>query len=292
MDRLTPCGLTGDTPDETQEDVMYAVTGVTGHVGGATARALRAAGAPVRPVGRSHTPAVSFEDTGALTKALDGADGAFVLLPTVPPFTGEAHRAIAASITAAVRDSDVPHVVLLSSWGADLAGGTGPIRWLHELENSLRATGTTITAIRSPHFQEKVETVLDAATGTGVYPVFAATADEPIPMVATADIGAVVAASLTSPPAASEIVVLEAPAYTERQVAAVLGARLGRELEVVTIPRAGWLGAMTAAAVPQRLAEELVALHAAAEDGLLQPRGDRTVRCGTEITETIRGLEV
>ncbi|MEU4694090.1 NmrA family NAD(P)-binding protein [Actinoplanes sp. NPDC023714] len=264
---------------------MYAITGVTGHVGGATIRALREKGAPVRSVSRREA---DLADTAALTKAFDGCDGAFVLLPTVPPFTGAAHREIAGSIVAAVRDSGLPHTVLLSSWGADLAGGTGPIRWLHELENGLRDTGTTLTAIRSPHFQEKVETVLEAATGVGVYPVFGASADVPIPMVATRDIGAVAARALTGPPASSEIVVLEAPEYTERQVAEALGERLGKQLQVVTIPREGWLGALTAAAVPPVLAAELVALHEAAEDGLLQPRGDRTVRCATEITETLR----
>jgi hypothetical protein len=31
----------------------------------------------------------------------------------------------------------VPHVVVLSSVGADLAEGTGPVRWLHHLEQRL-----------------------------------------------------------------------------------------------------------------------------------------------------------
>jgi hypothetical protein len=57
---------------------------------------------------------------------------------------------------------------------------------------------------------------------------------------------------------------------------------------VVTIPRAGWLDALTAAAVPGQLAEELVALYTADADGRLQPRGDRRVRCATDITATLR----
>jgi uncharacterized protein YbjT (DUF2867 family) len=284
MDRLTSCGLTEDIRNRTQEEAMYAVTGVTGHVGGATLRALAAANQPVREISRQ---TADLSDTAALTAAFDGCAGAFVLLPTVPPFTAEAHQAIAGSITAAVRASGIPHVVMLSSWGADLPDGTGPIRWLHQLENSLRDTGAVVTAIRSPHFQEKVAETLDAATGAGVYPVLGSSADVPIPMVATADIGAVVAQSLTGPPAASEIVVLESREYTERQVAEELGKQLGKPLDVVTIPRAGWFGAMTDAGLPPQLATELVALNEAAEDGLLQPRGDRTVRCETPISETL-----
>ncbi|MEU4425427.1 NAD(P)H-binding protein [Actinoplanes sp. NPDC024001] len=275
---------------------MYAITGITGHVGGAAARTLRAADQPVRAVVRnpdrgkewSEFAVADLTDRAALTGAFAGCQGAFVLLPTVPPFTDAAHREMADTIAGAVADSRVPHVVVLSSYGADLADGTGPIRWLHHLENRLRATGTRVTALRSPHFQEKVETVLDAATGAGVYPVFGESADVPVPMVATRDIGAAVAAALTSPPATSEVVDLEAPSYTERQVAEALGRVLGRDLTVVTIPRAGWLDTITGTGVPPRLAEELVALYAADEDGLLVPRGDRRQRCTTPIEETLR----
>lgn len=268
---------------------MYAITGVTGHVGGAAARALR--GHPIRTVGRNpaaNDVVADLADAEALTSAFKGCDGAFVLLPTIPPFTDAAHRHVADAVAAAVRASGLPHVVLLSSWGADLAEGTGPVRWLHHIENRLRATGTILTALRSPHFQEKVETVLDAATGAGVYPVFADSADVPIPMVATGDIGAVVARCLIEPPAAGEVVVLQAPAYTERQVAEALGEQLGRPLKVVTVPRPGRLDALTSTGVPPALAAELVALFNADEDGRLQPRGDRSVRCTTEITETLR----
>jgi uncharacterized protein YbjT (DUF2867 family) len=279
---------------------MYAITGVTGHVGGATARALLATGVPVRAVardaekarasiGRAAEVAVAdFTDRTALAAALAGCRGAFVMLPTLPAFTDSDHRGMADSIASAVADSGVEHVVMLSSIGADLAAGNGPIRWLYHLENRLRETGVPLTAIRSPHFQEKVEDVLGAAVGAGVYPVFGDSADVPVPMAATRDIGAAAALALVSPPAAGEVVDLEAPSYTERQVAEMLGELLGRELSIVTIPRAGWLDAMTGAGIPPLLAAELAALYDAEHRGLLQPRGDRRHRCTTELDETLR----
>jgi uncharacterized protein YbjT (DUF2867 family) len=277
---------------------MYAITGVTGHVGGAAARALHAANQPVRQVVRDPGRAIAgpevavadLTERSALAKAFAGARGAFVLLPTIVTGGDAEHRAMADTIADAVADSGVPHVVMLSSWGADLAGGTGPIRWLHHLENRLRATGAVVTAIRAPHFQEKVEDVLGAATGTGVYPVFADSADEPIPMVATRDIGAAVAAALTEPPAASEVISLDAPAYTERQVAELLGELLGRELQVVTVPQPAWLDSMQQAGIPPMLATELVALHDAGNRGLLTPSGDRSLRCETELRETLQAV--
>ncbi|MDG4825873.1 NmrA family NAD(P)-binding protein [Asanoa sp. WMMD1127] len=264
---------------------MYAITGITGHVGGATVRALRAVGERVRAVTRGPGGA-DFMDRRALAAAFAGCDGAFVLLPTDPALDDAGHRRMADSIAAAVEASGVPHVVALSSVGADQPDGTGPIRWLHHLENGLRATGARVTALRSPHFQEKVSAVLGAAAG-GIYPVFGS-ADVPTPMVATRDVGAVVARALVSPPAASEVVDLAAPRYTEREVAAALGAVLGRALSLVTVPRAGWADALRGAGVPPTLVGELVALYDAEERGSLRPCGDRMVSCATPLAETLR----
>lgn len=281
---------------------MYAITGVTGHVGGATARVLRAAGAPVRAVVRDPEKGRAWRESGvdvavadfidrtALSAALAGCRGAFVMLPTIPPFTDAAHRSLADSIAAAVASSGVPHVVMLSSVGADVAEGTGPIRWLHHLEGRLRETAAIVTAIRSPHFQEKVEPLLGAVIGAGMYPVFGDSADVPTPMAATRDVGAAAARALTAPPSTSEVVDLEAPSYTERQVAEKLGAMLGKAITVVTIPRAGWLDALASAGVPPQLAAELVELYGAEHRGILQPRGDRRVRCTTEVDGTLRQL--
>ncbi|MQA03470.1 MAG: NAD(P)H-binding protein [Streptosporangiales bacterium] len=279
---------------------MYAITGVTGHAGGATAQELLATGERVRAVVRdpakgndwsrngADVAVADFTDRAALTRALSGSRGAFVMLPTVPTGADADHRRLADSIAGAVGDSGVPHVVALSSIGADLAEGTGPIRWLHHLENRLRDTGAVVTALRSPHFQEKVETVLGAATNAGVYPVFAESADIETPMVATRDIATAAARALLSPPSASEIVDLDAPSYTERQVAERLAAVLGKPLDVVTVPRADWVGVLVDAGAPPVLAEELAALYAAEHDGLPQPRGDRRHLCTTGIEHTLQ----
>lgn len=279
---------------------MYAITAVSGHVGGATARALLDAGAPVRAVVRdpakgrpwsdlrAEVAVADFADRDALAAAFAGCHGAFVMLPTIPTATDADHRGLADSIAAAVDASGVGHVVALSSVGADLPDGTGPVRWLHHLERRLHDTGAVVTALRSPHFQEKFEEVLDAATGAGIYPVFGDTADTPIPMIATRDVGAVAARLLLSPPSASAAIDLEAPSYTEQQVAEQLGAALGRPLEVVTIPRAGWAAVLADAGVPPLLAAELVELYDAEHHGLLKPRSDRQHRCTTPLDDTLR----
>jgi uncharacterized protein YbjT (DUF2867 family) len=110
-------------------------------------------------------------------------------------------------------------------------------------------------------------------------------------MAATRDVGAAAARALSSPPPASQIVNLEAPSYTEREVAQALGAALGKTLQVVTIPRPDRLGALTDAGVPPLLATELVELYDAENTGLLRHRGgDRREQCTTELADTLHQI--
>ncbi len=279
---------------------MFTIIGSTGHVGGATAAALLERRAPTRAVLRdparasdwaargAATAIADLADPAGLAEALRGSTGAFVMLPTMPSGDDAQHRRLADGIARAVGDSGVPHVVLLSSIGAELPDGTGPIRWLHHLEERLQETGVVLTAIRSWHFQEKVEDLLPTVLADGVYPVFGESADVPMPMIATVDIGVVAAEALLAPPGASEVVDLDGPSYTEREVADRLAAMLGRPLQVVTIPEIGWIDAMIGSGVPEHLAGELAALYGAGERGILQPRGDRLRRCETPIESTLR----
>jgi uncharacterized protein YbjT (DUF2867 family) len=283
---------------------MFAISGVTGHVGGAAARELLAQGHPIRVIVRDAAKGASWAARGAevavaslsdptsLRAALADATGFFALLPTDDGSTdvlGD-HRRMAAAIATAVAQSGVPHVVLLSSLGADLAAGTGPIAGLHELEVQMRATGARLTCIRPGFFQETVAESLDPARHLGIYPSFNRSADEPVSMVATRDIGRLVAASLANPPSASEVVDILGPETTSRQIAAKLGAALGKPVQVVDIPPEGWMDALARAGLSRHFAELLAEMYAAVASGAVVPRGDRLVQATTEIDETIAAL--
>jgi uncharacterized protein YbjT (DUF2867 family) len=74
---------------------MYVVMGITGNVGGATARHLLKQGKQVRALVRNREKAAKWADQGvelvdgdwndatAITAALKGVEGAFVMLPAV-----------------------------------------------------------------------------------------------------------------------------------------------------------------------------------------------------------------
>ena len=145
----------------------YVIAGVTGHVGSVVASELLARGEKIKAIVRDANRASAWRERGAdivvgslcdnkfLAKTLVNTAGFFTLLPQdchAGDFYG-AQRRTADSIAAAVKESAVPHVVMLSSLGADLVDGTGPIKGLHYLERALAAAGTKLTAVRACFFR-------------------------------------------------------------------------------------------------------------------------------------------
>jgi uncharacterized protein YbjT (DUF2867 family) len=179
---------------------------------------------------------------------------------------------------------------MLSSLGAELADGTGPIKSLHYLENALRATGTKLIAIRACYFQDNIAGVIPGAREAGIYPNFLPSADMAIPMIATRDIGGLAAALLRSAPERSETVDLVGPMYSARQLAENLGTALGKRLQVVDIPEAGQVDAMIQAGLPRPVAEVYAEMNRAIGSGLITSKGDRAVTGTTAIDEILRDL--
>ena len=193
---------------------MFIIAGVSGHVGSAAAEMLLSKGKKIKVIVRDEKKGAKWAQRGAevvvgdladqafLTLALNGAQGAFFLLP--PNFAsvdilGD-QKKLGATIAAAVKAAHLPHVVVLSSKGADLAEGTGPIKGLHHFEIFLRASGAKVTAIRAAYFMENVAQAIGAAKAAGIYPNMLPSQDIIMPMVATKDIGQFVAESLIAGP--------------------------------------------------------------------------------------------
>ena len=283
---------------------MFVIAGVSGHVGAVVADELLAKKQPIKVIVRSADKGApwskkgaevalgSLDDQAFLANALKAAAGFFTLLP--PNFQAKdfygGQCSTADTIAAAVKRSQVPNVVMLSSVGADLHAGTGPIRGLHYLENALRSTGVQLTAIRAGYFQENLGGSVAPARQQGIFPNFTPSADYPMPMIATRDIGQLAAQSLLERPAKSEVVDLHGPAYTQRQLAEKLGAALGKTLTIVDIPQAEWIPALTQAGLPRHIAEVYAEMYGAFASGTIKPKGDRMVQGQTPIDAVIKSL--
>src|SRR5207344_1159823 len=132
---------------------MYVLLGSNGQITSKLAALLLAAGHPVRVVGRRAESLAPLAKAGAevvvgdvadsafLEHVFAGARGAYTMIP--PCYTEEDMRAaqdrIGAAIARALSKVPVPRVVNLSSMGAELSRGTGPVEALHAQEQRLSA---------------------------------------------------------------------------------------------------------------------------------------------------------
>jgi NAD(P)H dehydrogenase (quinone) len=234
---------------------MYAITGVTGQVGGAAARALLDAGHAVRAVLRDESKAeqwtrrgaevaiASFEDADALTTAFRGAAGVFVMVaPNFAPQPGypNAHAA-AAVLKEALTKAKPERVAALSSVGGQRESGLGLITQVHILEAALAGLPIPTAIMRPAWFMENSLWDIAPARDTGVMPSFLQPLARAYPMVATADIGRVIAQTLTQSWQGRRVIEIEGPQrYTQHEIAALLGGVLGRSVQAQAVPRDQW----------------------------------------------------
>jgi uncharacterized protein YbjT (DUF2867 family) len=231
---------------------MFVVAGVSGNTGRVVADTLLAQQVPVRVVVRdakkgeewkargAEVAVADVHDAAALTRALDGAVGAYLLNPpnmAVTDIVGNA-RAVARALKTAIDASSVQHVVVLSSVAAHLPSGTGPIVSAHVVEQELRTSKKHITFLRAGYFMENLLANLHPMRADGVLPAMFDPA-HPVEMIATADIGAVAAELLRAGAAAPKIVELAGPKpSTLHDAARAFGAALHKTLHVPVVPAA------------------------------------------------------
>jgi uncharacterized protein YbjT (DUF2867 family) len=231
---------------------LYAVIGITGKVGGHCANTLLAANQRVRAVVRDATkgPAWSkrgcevavadVSDSKALTAALTGVDGAFILIPPaydIQDFT-TAHDT-ARSLKTALEAARPPRVVVLSTVGAQ-ATQTNLLTYLTTIEQELSQLTIPITFLRAAWFMENSAWDVSAAK-SGMIPSYLQPLDKPLPMVATADIGRVAAELLQTPWTGRRVVELEGPhTVTPNQIAEIFSKLLQKPVRTTAVPRDEW----------------------------------------------------
>jgi uncharacterized protein YbjT (DUF2867 family) len=232
---------------------MFAITGITGQVGGAVARALIDNGQRVRAVVRNAEKGAAWArkgcevavadlyDAAALKKAFAGVQGVFFLLPPVfdpSPDFNEARRVIAA-VREALEVARPSKVVSLSTIGAQALQPN--LLQQHQLqEKSLGTLPLPITFLRAAWFMENATWDVAPARTTGVIPSFLYPLDKPVPMVATEDIGRVAAELLQETWQGRRVVELEGARLSPNDIAAAFGRVLEREVRMEAVPRATW----------------------------------------------------
>jgi uncharacterized protein YbjT (DUF2867 family) len=240
------------------------ITGITGKVGGATARHLLAQGKTVRALVRDREKAVSWAEQGvelvdgdwndaaAIERALEGVDGAFVMLPSVlaPSPDFKEAKGVIANYVEALTKAPPPRVVALSSMGANRTSGLGIVTALSLLEQGFRNLTAPIAFVRAGGFFENFLYGLHVAQG-GTLPVYYDPTNRKTTMIATNDIGAEVAALLTGPAWSKHRVIELGSMVSADEVAGQLGEVLALDVKAFAIPRAGWAEAFEQFGIPK-----------------------------------------
>ncbi len=233
---------------------MYAITGITGQVGGALAHALLQGGHAVRAVVRDAAKGAAWTalgcevaiadaaDSAALTRAFAGADGVFILLPPnfdpSPDFPGT--RAIVAAFDAALRAAAPARVVCLSTIGAQ-ASEPNLLQQLGHMEQVLGQLPLPVAFLRAAWFMENFAWDLAGAREQGLLHSHLQPLDQPQPMIATADIGRLAADLLHQDWTGNKVVELEGPVrYSPLDVAAAFAAVLDRPVRAEAVARDSW----------------------------------------------------
>src|SRR5271166_1768811 len=232
---------------------MYAVTGITGKVGGAVASALLDTGLSVRAIVRDEekgrpwaakgcavaVASLGHEDT--LTKAFSGTDGVFLMTP--PNFDPEPGfpetRANAVAIRAAIEAARPAKVVFLSTVGAQISE-PNLLNNSKMTDEMLCTVSVPVAFLRAGWFMENAAWDVEAAR-SGVIPSFLQPLDHAIPMVATVDIGRTAAELLRDTWNGVRLVELEGPRrYSARDIGTAFAAALGRDVRMDPVPRDAW----------------------------------------------------
>jgi uncharacterized protein YbjT (DUF2867 family) len=269
---------------------MYLILGASGNTGSIIANSLLSAGKKVRVVGRDSGRLQRFVDKGAqaftatvsdaaaITKAFSGARAAYLMLP--PAKSREEQERDSDAIAKAVRKSGLRYAVHLSSYGAQLAEGAGPVSGLHSSENKLNAIeGLNVLHLRAAYFMENNLAAIGMIHGMGVFGN-ALLPDLKVPMAATRDVGDYAAERLLhldfSGKQTRELLGERDLSMTE--ATAVIARGIGKpDLRYQQFPYDQAQQALTQLGVPPKGAAMYIEMYKAINAGVLVPLEPRSV---------------
>ncbi|HWZ96447.1 MAG TPA: NAD(P)H-binding protein [Candidatus Dormibacteraeota bacterium] len=275
---------------------MYVILGATGNTGAAAVRTLLAKGAKVRAVGRElgkiqqmlgsgvEPFAADIYDSAALSKAFEGAQGVYVMLPprVKEPELLASGAKMSDAITAALKASSVTRIVALSSIGAQRDAKTGPILALHDFEKKLATLDGRNTLILRPVVFLENFLMLTGLIHSMGFIAGGIKGDIKMPMIAARDIGEVAANSLLAGDfKGAEILELHGERDLSFEDAAhAIGAAIGKpKLSYQRFPNFMVEQALKQMGAAGKTASLMTEMTEAANDGLLvqlQPRSAKT----------------
>jgi len=266
--------------------MKYVITGGAGHISKPLAETLVKAGHDVTVVGRNAENLKPLTDIGAkaaigtvedvtfLTETFKGADAVYTMIP--PNFGATDWKGFIAQIgknyAEAIKAAGVKYVVNLSSVGAHLPEGVGPVSGLYRAEQALNELkDVNIKHLRPGYFFANFYGNIGMIRGMNILGGNISTADDKIIMVHTDDIAEVAAEELQNLNfTGHSIRYIASDERTPVEVAKVLGTAVGKpELPYVEFSDEDTLNGLKGVGLPEEVAKNYAEMGHAMRTGIM-----------------------
>jgi uncharacterized protein YbjT (DUF2867 family) len=195
-------------------------------------------------------------------------------------------------VAAAIKANRIEYVVNLSSTGAHLPAGNGPVNGLHDIEQKINEVATHVTHLRPTAFFENLLNSLATIKEAGA--IFLPTdGNAEVPMIATKDIGDIASSVLLSLDWSGQRALhLWGPKeYTHNEVSEAMTAILERPVAFVEVSNDQARGAMTGMGITEDMANLYVELYNAFASGhFFTAIGGAHIRGATTFEEWARTI--
>lgn len=264
----------------------YVITGSLGHISKPVVTGLIKAGKEVSVITSTSDKVKEIERLGAkalvgslwdqsfVKKAFQGADVVYTMIP--PVWKTDNWRAsqveVAVNFTEAIKSNQVKYVVNLSSLGAHLPNGCGPVNALYDFEQMLnRIPGLNVKHLRPSSFYYNLLNQIGLVKHAGILGANYGGGEKKFPLVHTDDIASI---------ALEELLKLEfngnsvrhiaSGEYTGKDIARVIGKAIGKEIPWVEFTDDEQLKGLLEGGVPESHAPAYVEMGAAIRNGKMQ----------------------
>ncbi len=262
--------------------MKYVITGSLGNISKPLAEALIKAGNDVTVITskQENVKAIetmgaksavgSVEDVAFLTKTFAGAEAVYTMVP--PTYTAADWKAhigkIGENYSAAIKASGVKYVVNLSSLGAHMKEGAGPVSGLYRAEHALNTLeGVNIKHLRPAYFYGNLLANIGMIKHMGI--IGSNFGEKPFAMVHTDDIAVVAAEELLNLNFTSHsICYIAGDERTGFQIAKSLGNAIGQpDLPWIVFTNEKALQGAIGAGLPEDIAKNYTEMGAAMASG-------------------------
>jgi uncharacterized protein YbjT (DUF2867 family) len=263
--------------------MKYVITGAAGHISKPLAEKLLAAGHEVTVIGRhpEHLKSLTdkgvkaaigeIEDVDFLKKTFTGADAVYTMVP--PQYAAQdlkTYQQMGTKYAEAVKAANVKYVVNLSSVGAHLPEGVGPVSGLHLAEQELnKLTNVNILHLRPGFFYLNFLSNIPMVKGMNIIGGNYGDGNAKMIFSHPDDIAEAAASALLNLSFKGHLVkYLASDERTTGDVAKTLGNAIGRpELPWVGFTDEQAYGGMTQAGVPEGMAKKYTEMGSAMRTG-------------------------